>query len=942
MLPKGTEDRVFGSTTDNSRSISGGDGVLNIFQFSDASTKSYKIPKGSIVKVVPLGDTVALSMAEENGLVTLLTLDTRSGKSKIYAKGKEIKYLRRLDETPALRGRNIATATNFDPTINSFVYHGGTRKLHVVPLDGSEAKEWLLPAEVVEATLLSQGRVYVTLKGQSPILLNLKNGEKIVLKKLKLEEASRLAHVDAEKAYFTSGDREKAFLISVDLKTGLQKKINLPGLDRENIQFTPKGILYGKKVADYEISLQLMDYKTGEIRDLGAQTKTFYFRNISVSKDGNKLAWFSDGNEAENIAYFSSMDLHSGVKVKLDLPKGHGSMNSLLSDDGNRLAAVIFGAGDASYVRNWDLVSGKVSDFPISDSAEVAGMKFVADNQAIVLQRLTQSSVVIELKNWENFLATAAPAGKAIKADLSSLAKSGKLRLSRDFPEILSFFRKGDYKKEPELAQLYLLQILEESPNTYDGILADFPDLLKIAQENPLDIKKLSPALRKRRIQLATDFLEQKISMLSSSEPKSDMSFWENLIPLRPFLKELPADVKTEAIAKISNTLATKATLSEPLNGIFQPKLFKFIKQEVRSWFGETPKKFTDFVLVREENQLVPVIIGTAPIDGDIAATTTKFGIYAKKLDPIAIPAEGAEGAVFSNQTINWKQEGKEFSAKFEVKTGKPLATLLPNEPTPDYPGLWKDNKLSGLMVTGENLQSANPDLINEYRAYYRANGFRFSAPQPVEDMRAWIAEEISTGRLDYMIKEAHTDGMENDLFRLYTKGSIEKGVKRLENGKEEVIFIYHPKEDEKATALIPNKEFGDWIRAREQGEQGPLVYFNTSCFGASKACHEYQAAASKKLLVLATTQGADTFTNAQDSALQQLLTGFRQQKSYEEIRKMMAKDPLYKSGEGNVYLLPDDPGFDEEIRQKLLRSIDTKLEVIGPNGKPYHLDEVQ
>ena len=106
------------------------------------------------------------------------------------------------------------------------------------------------------------------------------------------------------------------------------------------------------------------------------------------------------------------------------------------------------------------------------------------------------------------------------------------------------------------------------------------------------------------------------------------------------------------------------------------------------------------------------------------------------------------------------------------------------------------------------------------------------------------------------------------------------------------------------------------------------------------KACHEYEAAASKKLVVIATTNLTDTFIDSEKEAIMQLIDGFRTKKTYAQIREGMQKDNLYKSGEGDSFILPDEPKFEEEILSKLATPLDIELKVFDEAGKPYALDE--
>lgn len=913
---------------------------LLIHDLTGKPSRELTLPGAPLRMQVKDGKVYMVTTVEGKENRAVVVVDINTGKVETISDEPGVQFVSRLESVEELRNRSLARPAIFDPYLDSVVYRTGTRKIHLV---GKTTKEIMLPGELENFVLLRDGYAHVKLKEGASYFLHIPSGKQIPLTGFAGLKEPQINYVTKDHVYFSHAVEDKTVVSAFNLKDGKRTELVLEGLNDRNIRFSESGILYGKKVADYDVKVMFHDFKTGKSEEIGPTVKSYSFDYVNISPDQRRVTWSyvarDDGVEGKNSIVI--LDRVTGERKTLPLENNDFVMQMTLSADGTRLAAPVHSM-DGALLQVWDLKSGAVQRLPLSDESSIRSMSFVNDNQTLLITGLVTPSKTIDLRDWSAFLAEA-PKLRPRRAPLPEAARAGKLKLARDFPEMLEFFRAGKFKQDPELARYYLLHVLQESPNTYYGMLKDFPEIAAALKGSPFDISKLSPALKKRWLAATQELLQARLGNISSyGGTGKKLSDWDALIPVHPFLSSLPDDLKADAIAKIANAVAVGANSDPVMNGAFEPKLFKFIKQEVRTWFGETPKVLTDFSLVRREDQMVPLLLGTAPLDGD-KSTLTAYGVYARAYPPIPIPAEGQAGTLLSEQSVSWKHNGQDYTAKFEIRTGKELSSLLPNEKTPDYAALWKDKKLSGLVVTGENLQDANPDLLNEYLAYYRAQGFRFAKPEPVKDMRAWIAEEIKSGRLDYMIKEAHTDGMENDLFRLFNKGSIQRGTRRTADGKEEVMHVFIPDPtDPKATTLIPNQEFGDWIRAREQTDQGPLVYFNTSCFGASKACHEYQAAASKKLVVVATTLSADTFVNAPESALRQLLTGFREGKSYEEMRAMMAKDPSYKAGESNLYLLPDDAGFDENIRSKLQRSVDTQLGVTGPDGKPYHLDTVE
>ena len=268
-------------------------------------------------------------------------------------------------------------------------------------------------------------------------------------------------------------------------------------------------------------------------------------------------------------------------------------------------------------------------------------------------------------------------------------------------------------------------------------------------------------------------------------------------------------------------------------SGVFLSKLYKFTYNAVAPYFGEPQKSLTDLTLIRGAD-VTPILLGSALINGNVK-TQTRFGFSALKLDAVKIPPNVETGQVLADHEVQWSQAGQTYRAKMRIVADKTAHDLVPKGDGPKYNELWQDGKLTGVVLAGSNLSASEAGVMDHYITYYKEQGFTFpETAKELSDIRSFLGKGIKAGEFDFFIKEAHSDGDEKNVCRLDKAGRLLTGVRKLQNGKEEVVHLIfsdrkanHSSED---TELLPNEVFGEWLRDRERQGFGQFVYFNTSC----------------------------------------------------------------------------------------------------------------
>jgi hypothetical protein len=560
-----------------------------------------------------------------------------------------------------------------------------------------------------------------------------------------------------------------------------------------------------------------------------------------------------------------------------------------------------------------------------------------------------------EAKSWDKATGPiAAPSEKRPisreRAELLWLRfqKTGGMEPQKHGSILVSLLRSDLAKNDPAGTRAILQNVQRSSKILYAELAERMPELLRICTMEP-ESRPRCQTDQERQAHLATakTLLESLEKPIRESPQAGYMVFpttfsqWQRLAPFSNLLATLPAAEKDEHIDFIGQNLADSAAMSPQYRDVFLSKLYKFTSHSVAPLFGEKPKALTDLTYTRDAAQVTPVVLSSGTLEmNDEAELRNPYGFYSKALDPISAPAMNKT----ETQSIAWKSDGRSYSADLSVRALE-KKDIIPKDTAPKYDELWKDGRLSGMVVVGSNLKGSSASLMQEYLAYYQSKGFRFSdTREEMGDFTKHLEAKTASGELDYLIKEAHSDGDEKNLFRMDSRVKILRGERTIPGtSRKESVELVYPTDDSKTaeSKLVSNQAFGEWIRKREQDGKGQFVYFNTSCWSHTKALHEIEAARSTNLLNIPTQTSACTFVHeGKQNGLHQVLEGFRNQETYQQVRARLEPIPKYKDQKEDVYLFPDEPRYQELITKKIATPLDIRLQVRDEKGRPYSIEE--
>lgn len=488
--------------------------------------------------------------------------------------------------------------------------------------------------------------------------------------------------------------------------------------------------------------------------------------------------------------------------------------------------------------------------------------------------------------------------------------------------------KSGLFKSNPQLLQNIMIRLFDDDKGLYFELVNQYGKDLE--PSTSFESSCFSP---KEMIRMK----EHLISYLGTSSGKATpFSRIEKLRPISPLFKALDTKEADRIFEELGLTAAKAAQPQYP--GLMTSTLYYFINPAIRELLlGSPAPSYTEFSLIQDNKKLIPVALSTKNIDSD-DQYKTHYGFHLKALHSPDLPTSDQEEVA---ESYHWKTGGNNLTAQLRLKQ-IPSKQLFPARRGPNYQSLWNDGILTGLILLGSNLGQDAPIAGEEYIRYYRDQGFSFNLfPEKILNVEEFLKERISSGEIDYLLKDAHSGGVRLDWVNVINQADLRIGTRKRPDGKIEKVYVLMPS-PEGSSRTISTNEFGSWIQNRDRTGKGEFVYFNTSCFSGDRAALDVAAAGTSQLLLIPVhpKHTASFFTNKPEDAIYQLLESIRSDQNFDGFRDNLRKVPEYQKKSNNVYLMPDDPEYQQEIIQDLNDfPIQSKIDIRDQSGREVHFD---
>lgn len=487
------------------------------------------------------------------------------------------------------------------------------------------------------------------------------------------------------------------------------------------------------------------------------------------------------------------------------------------------------------------------------------------------------------------------------------------------------------FQSDSSLFQNVLLRIFHENKALYYKIVEKYPQKKRFIHS--LETSCFSPAL--------IDLMKKELKsyLVNSSKQAIPLSEIERLYPLSPLFNQLNTKELNEVLENLGLAAARAAQNDFP--GVMTSTLYYFISPRIRANILDVPvPAYTELSMMKNKNTLIPVILSTREINSE-PQTFNRHGFYSQTLQKPKLPDPQHKETLNS---YSWQIEDVPYHADVNLKHVS-ATELFPNRISPNYDELWKDQSLTGLILLSSNLGKDAKSIGDEYVRYFKEKGFTFDwRVKELSDPQNLIQEKIQSGEIDYLLKDAHSGGVLQDLVTLLSQARLLTGSRLRPDGKKERVYILIPS-DGGSTRTISTADFGSWVRDRQKNGLSELVYFNTSCFGGDRAATDVSEAGTPHLLVIPVDpiQTTNYFLNKKDDAIYQLLESIRDNKSFSGFRENLNHVVDYRERNRNVYLLPDEPEYQEKIVNRLKEfPISARIMIYDQKNREVHFDPLR
>lgn len=381
------------------------------------------------------------------------------------------------------------------------------------------------------------------------------------------------------------------------------------------------------------------------------------------------------------------------------------------------------------------------------------------------------------------------------------------------------------------------------------------------------------------------------------------------LYVIRPLWNGLLRDLHSDMVNTLSEAFAEMA-MSEPLvDQLSAYARFKMVKEYIRKTLGLPHIEVMRDLAVRvKQNKFTVLGYSNQPIAG---VPMNKFGFAITKVAEFNADRSG-------QQRVQWNVGDRTLSATIKYTKVKPDAYIPKAAAAPDYAELLRDG-LGGMVVISNNMDGFGHTLARNYIEYFSNQGFRFSQRRMTsEEAKKFILDEVKSGKIDFFVREGHSEFSEDHFVQLSQNLILHTGIKDRPGVRDdEIVHIIGPASPRVSPgASMAFSELGEALRSRPNPTQD-FLFFETACYSADGTDEMIQATGAPGFIPVGSDTMEDTFTGDGNTGVDILLNGIRNRRSYAEIKEEMEK--LGEEGDTESgFVLPNERGYQRGSRANL------------------------
>jgi hypothetical protein len=364
------------------------------------------------------------------------------------------------------------------------------------------------------------------------------------------------------------------------------------------------------------------------------------------------------------------------------------------------------------------------------------------------------------------------------------------------------------------------------------------------------------------------------------------------------------------------------------VNRVYPSLLAQFLIGQIERVSGTRSgrNQLTAMDVVRDDDVMTPIAIGMDPLDGD--SHRHPMGFYYRVFNGSRI------GSETQNHSYSWIHQGRAHQAKISARL---LSAQGAVKNWPNAVALTRsDRHLVGLVMISPNMRRDIPKLLERYSEYLEDEGFEIESMRSPRPLRQTDIQRLFvSGGIDYMLKEAHSDGDLVNLFRFATTSQLMVARKKGSSDEpDETFYVLYPNPDlgEAAGRIkfgVTPRVFGDWMREREQFNRTPLIYMNSSCWSIKRVFDEISQVHNSAFVNIPSLDTVGIFNHRGPNHMRAFIDGIRSGAELPQIKQLLTEQD-YRSKSWTKptrFLFPHEPDYASLVTRKLQRFIDYSLE---------------
>jgi len=487
------------------------------------------------------------------------------------------------------------------------------------------------------------------------------------------------------------------------------------------------------------------------------------------------------------------------------------------------------------------------------------------------------------------------------KSFLLRFQKPEGFRAERHLRVLLAILRSEWKEKEIDLVGGALQTVAAQSPQLYAEIFQRLPELTK-AKQKPDETLQCRTDTERAQVQLGAQYYLGFLRRRNQGKLTA-WGDWASLQALSPLLSGLPEKMLASVTRDMARSLGEGAAEQPALKGISPDRLGDLALESVKPLFGFAKCERTELLPLWSADRLTLLALATAPFD-ESGESVAPYGVFEKSLGSFPYADVTLRGgrdlaSLGVPAEIAWSVKGQKYVGRLSAQAAE---NATEQGPALTWEAVRKEALAGAIVVGAETLEAPNAiEVADRYLNYLRQEEFELGPAKESEDLVTALENGVKKGGLDYLAVEGGWPRGKT--------GWIFEGMRKVAEGKNESLSLFIAKPGRGAATA----DLGAWVSAREGAGGGPLLYLEN--FHGSSS---FAGIFSKPGLIAVFPAGRVTpFANTPANAFRSILQSVRAGKTFAEMREAANALSEPASRQENIFLFPDEPGYQRALGEK-------------------------